>query len=195
MANSSDVIAGTTATALQYNNLRKDVLDPSTGHTHSGTDSAGLAANCVSVNQIVDTTITDAKLNYTRWKVIYYSETATNYIWTIPTTGSKQFKIKFFGECRFLNSSDTNITQSYCTIYSNKSSVAALYGDKLYIGGSNELIEMSLSVNNLIGKYNEYSQSALSADYSIFKAYLPNFNATKLKFTGANLIIEELIEA
>lgn len=38
MANSSTVSAGDTATALQYNNLRKDVLDTSTGHLHDGTN-------------------------------------------------------------------------------------------------------------------------------------------------------------
>jgi hypothetical protein len=39
MANSADVTANVdTATAAQYNNLRKDVLDNTTGHNHNGTD-------------------------------------------------------------------------------------------------------------------------------------------------------------
>ena len=36
MANSSDVLAGNDARASEYNNLRKDVLDLSTGHGHTG---------------------------------------------------------------------------------------------------------------------------------------------------------------
>lgn len=36
MAESSDVAIGQQATAVQYNNLRKDVLDPSLGHDHTG---------------------------------------------------------------------------------------------------------------------------------------------------------------
>lgn len=36
MANSSPVAPGDQATAAQYNDLRSDVLDPTTGHTHDG---------------------------------------------------------------------------------------------------------------------------------------------------------------
>ena len=39
MANSADVNAGDDVLASQYNNLRADVLNISTGHTHNGTDS------------------------------------------------------------------------------------------------------------------------------------------------------------
>lgn len=39
MANSSEVSAGDDILASQYNNLRADVLNTSTGHTHNGTDS------------------------------------------------------------------------------------------------------------------------------------------------------------
>ena len=48
MANSSDVSSGDTATAAQYNNLRADVLNTSSGHTHSGSDSKAVAT--VAVN-------------------------------------------------------------------------------------------------------------------------------------------------
>jgi hypothetical protein len=41
MANSGTVTAGSVALASQYNNLRSDVLDASTGHTHSGAADAG----------------------------------------------------------------------------------------------------------------------------------------------------------
>lgn len=40
---SSDVNAGDDATALQYNNLREDVLDPITGHKHDGSADGGSA--------------------------------------------------------------------------------------------------------------------------------------------------------
>jgi len=42
MASSADVSSGDLATAAQYNNLRADVLNTSSGHTHTGTDSADL---------------------------------------------------------------------------------------------------------------------------------------------------------
>ena len=41
MANSGTVTAGSAALASQYNNLRDDVLNISTGHTHSGSADAG----------------------------------------------------------------------------------------------------------------------------------------------------------
>jgi hypothetical protein len=40
MANSGAVASGAQATATQYNNLRADVLDPTTGHVHDGTNGA-----------------------------------------------------------------------------------------------------------------------------------------------------------
>lgn len=42
MANSTTVTAGTKILASQYNNLRADVLDASTGHKHDGTDGRKL---------------------------------------------------------------------------------------------------------------------------------------------------------
>lgn len=39
MGASSDVTTGSNATAAQYNNLRADVVNTSTGHDHDGTDS------------------------------------------------------------------------------------------------------------------------------------------------------------
>ena len=42
MASSADVSSGDLATAVQYNNLRADVLNTSSGHTHTGTDSSDL---------------------------------------------------------------------------------------------------------------------------------------------------------
>ena len=50
MANSGTVTAGSAALASQYNNLRADVLNVSTGHTHTGAseDGAKVAATGVS---------------------------------------------------------------------------------------------------------------------------------------------------
>lgn len=39
--NSSDVVAGNTGFAAEYNNLRKDVLDITSGHDHSGAADHG----------------------------------------------------------------------------------------------------------------------------------------------------------
>jgi hypothetical protein len=41
MANSSEVTVGQTAMATQYNDLRKDVLNDSSGHRHSGQTDEG----------------------------------------------------------------------------------------------------------------------------------------------------------
>ena len=46
MANSSDVVVGADAKASEYNNLRKDVIDTTTGHTHNGSDSSLLGDGC-----------------------------------------------------------------------------------------------------------------------------------------------------
>lgn len=46
MANSQPVSPGDGATAAQYNALRADVLDPQTGHAHSGApDDGAVLAN------------------------------------------------------------------------------------------------------------------------------------------------------
>jgi hypothetical protein len=41
MANSSDVVSGADARASEYNNLRADVLNTSSGHTHTGGADGG----------------------------------------------------------------------------------------------------------------------------------------------------------
>ena len=45
MAASSTVTTGDIATAAQYNNLRTDVLDSSSSHTHAGTSNTGVKVN------------------------------------------------------------------------------------------------------------------------------------------------------
>jgi hypothetical protein len=50
MPNSSDVIAGQDATATNYNNLRKDVYNATSGHNHDGTDTGGRHLADGSVN-------------------------------------------------------------------------------------------------------------------------------------------------
>ena len=50
MANSSTVNDGDTATAEQYNNLREDVLDTSTGHVHDGSGGRKHTNNALVVS-------------------------------------------------------------------------------------------------------------------------------------------------
>jgi len=51
MANSSDVAAGQTAQATQYNNLRADALNISTGHRHGGgTDEGNPLFGILNIN-------------------------------------------------------------------------------------------------------------------------------------------------
>jgi len=50
MANSGTVTAGSAALASQYNNLRLDVLDVSTGHTHAGTTNEGAKVAATGVS-------------------------------------------------------------------------------------------------------------------------------------------------
>jgi len=49
MANSSTVSSGDLATAAQYNNLRADVVDTSSGHLHDGTNGRGDGAFVLQV--------------------------------------------------------------------------------------------------------------------------------------------------
>jgi len=48
MANSAVVASGDTILASQYNNLRIDVIDTTSGHTHNGTDSKAIAINATN---------------------------------------------------------------------------------------------------------------------------------------------------
>ena len=79
MANSSVVSAGDVASATQYNNLRLDVIDTSTGHTHSGTDSKVLADDAVINVMVTDDTLYSDKLN----NDIYLAVFARNYFLNI----------------------------------------------------------------------------------------------------------------
>lgn len=54
MTESAVVSSGDDVLASQYNNLRKDVLDTSLGHTHNGTDSKILANSAVVANMLGD---------------------------------------------------------------------------------------------------------------------------------------------
>ena len=73
MANSSTVSSGDLATATQYNNLRSDVLDTSTGHVHDGTNGRGDAQTILQVSgtPLVVENSTDAASNQV---VIFRSE-------------------------------------------------------------------------------------------------------------------------
>lgn len=59
MANSGTVASGGAILASQYNDLRDDVLDPSTGHTHLG--SAGYGPQ-IPTGGLEDGAVTEAKL-------------------------------------------------------------------------------------------------------------------------------------
>jgi len=65
MANSSTVSSGDLATATQYNNLRSDVIDTSTGHVHDGTNGRGDAQTILQVSgtPLVVENSTDAASN------------------------------------------------------------------------------------------------------------------------------------
>lgn len=62
MAESSDVTQGTDILEDEYNNLRKDVLSLTLGHTHSGTDSKTLATDSVDTAQIVALAVETAEI-------------------------------------------------------------------------------------------------------------------------------------
>jgi hypothetical protein len=60
---SSDVVAGDTILATDYNNLRKDTVNIVSGHDHDGANSKVLANLAVTNAMIANTTIQGAKLN------------------------------------------------------------------------------------------------------------------------------------
>ena len=58
---SSDVSAGDDVLASQYNNLRKDVLDPTTGHDHEGVEGIILdGAIAIAIGTITEDRLTEA---------------------------------------------------------------------------------------------------------------------------------------
>jgi len=63
MANSADVSAGDSATAAQYNNLRADALNISTGHVHSGSTDGGKVIT--SVGTLTTLTVDNVIINGT----------------------------------------------------------------------------------------------------------------------------------
>jgi hypothetical protein len=65
MANSSDVSAGDTILASQYVNLRADVLNTSTGHTHNGTDSKVIANDAITGAMLNADVVDDSTLEQT----------------------------------------------------------------------------------------------------------------------------------
>lgn len=68
MAHSADVNAGDDILASQYNNLRKDVLDTSTGHDHDGSGSKALATDSIVQTQVkVGTGSASGTLNDGDW--------------------------------------------------------------------------------------------------------------------------------
>lgn len=96
MANSSDVTAGNDAQAQEYNDLRKDVLNTSSGHSHDGADSKILATDSVDTIQIVDGAITydklaiSAKVFGTMQAVASGSTTSTSYQTLINITAENK---------------------------------------------------------------------------------------------------------
>lgn len=62
MSNSSDVNAGDDALALQYNNLRKDVLNATTGHNHEGVEGKVLGAGALGTNSVETLKIKDSNV-------------------------------------------------------------------------------------------------------------------------------------
>lgn len=85
MPESSDVGANQQATATQYNNLRKDVLDPTVGHDHSGAAGHGkipavaaIGTHAVTVSEVLknsnDASKTTASTSYVKLKEIKLNE-------------------------------------------------------------------------------------------------------------------------
>ena len=60
MAESSEVVANAQALASEYNNLRKDVLDPTLGHSHTGAVDEGAFMNPVVVSKASDETVNNS---------------------------------------------------------------------------------------------------------------------------------------
>lgn len=189
MANSSNVTAGSAATAAQYNNLRADVLNTSTGHTHNGVDSRTitLADNSVYGDIITDEGISDVKLGFDRWKVIVYSATVSDYIWTMPTTGTKQFRIICGGGARvtFLDTGGSDLSINYVLWSNGGTAVQQSTSSTTFCDGS--LIEITIDKSNNFATLYATSTGSLKI-YGIALGL-----TAKLKFLGSNLIIEELI--
>lgn len=81
MANSSPVSPGDDILASDYNDLRDDVLDSTTGHPHDGVDgkvitASGLAADSVETAKIKAANVTNAKIKTGTGSIINLSASA-----------------------------------------------------------------------------------------------------------------------
>lgn len=170
MSNSSDVTAGTGATAAQYNNLRKDVLDPATAHSHKVNSESKLEG----------------------WNVIYSAASVTNYTWTLPTTGTKQFKVKIKGNVNFLDSGASAVNISILKLtgaaggvtFSN-TTASSFNGGVGFVS----YVEFTLDLERGRGEF-FYDNNTLNETY---QGSITNIGTlAKMLFSGYNLIIEEL---
>jgi hypothetical protein len=62
MSFSADVSAGDTILASHYNNLRKDTVNTTSGHTHDGIDSRVIANLAITGGMLANDTVTGTKL-------------------------------------------------------------------------------------------------------------------------------------
>jgi len=93
VANSSTVASSGQILASQYNNLRADVLDPSTGHAHSGADSKSVLLTNILNNQFGDGSDGNVTIstNTTLTRTMYYNTLTVNNGVTLITAGYAVF--------------------------------------------------------------------------------------------------------
>jgi len=105
MANSSTVDTGDTATAAQYNNLRADAIDTSTGHLHDGSNGRNLDSAVVSTGHLTFNDNQRISLGTGGDSILSYNGTDT--IWDLQAVGSGVLK---FTGATTVNTSAGNLT-------------------------------------------------------------------------------------
>ena len=102
MANSGPVSSGQQATALQYNNLRADVVDPTTGHRHDGLGAVAALLSLLGDGADGDVTISG---NTTLTRDMFYNSLTVNAGVVLTTDG---YRIFVKGTCNVLGTVRNN---------------------------------------------------------------------------------------
>ncbi len=102
MANSSPVAPGDQATATQYNNLRSDVVDPTSGHRHDGLGAVAALLALLGDGSDGDVTISG---NTTLTRDMYYNTLTVNAGVVLTTDGYRLFVL---GTCNVLGTIRNN---------------------------------------------------------------------------------------
>lgn len=133
--------------------------------------------------------------NY-QWKTIYSKQDVTSdYIWTIPTTGTRQFRIRINGTFTFLDSSNNEVNLGTGVFSISDGDLTVKSGIfpfiTLYFGGIYSELNLDMDRDNGFFNFGRII-SLMVRHYQGIMSNISYYGTEKIKFNGYNLIIEEL---